>query len=180
MLASEMTRPRKLAIRPLHPALAAEVRGVDLRRPPRPELAAELRQAWLQHAVLVFPEQEIDDAAQVAFTRCFGPLERTVVSGIAANPEIYALSNVDGQGRLIAADDPRKTALDYNLLWHTDSSFKAVPAAGALLSARAVPPEGGETEWADMRAAWDALPEERRARLRGLRVRHSIRESQRG
>jgi alpha-ketoglutarate-dependent 2,4-dichlorophenoxyacetate dioxygenase len=168
------------AVRQLHATIGAEACGANLRSPADPTLAAALRQAWLRHAVLVFPNQPIDDQAQIAFSHCFGQLERTVIAGISTDrlPEIYVLSNVGDDGRLIAPEDPRKTALDYNLLWHTDSSFKAVPSAGAILSAREVTPAGGETEWADMRAAWDALPGTLRAQVDGLSAEHSIRESQ--
>ncbi len=96
------------SVRQLHPAIGAEVHGVDLRRPPDAALLAAIRQAWLRHAVLVFPEQAIDDEAQIAFSRCFGALERTVIAGISSDrlPEIYVLSNVGDDGRLIAPEDP--------------------------------------------------------------------------
>ena len=167
-------------VHPLHETIGAEALGVDLRRALDQGQAAALREAWRRHAVLVFRDQAIDDDAQIAFSRSFGELERTVISGIGSDrrPEIYMLSNVGDDGRIIASDDPRKTALDYNLLWHTDSSFKAIPSAGAVLSAREAPPDGGETEWADMRAAWGALPPGLRSKVAGLRAEHSIRESQ--
>jgi len=127
--------------------------------------------------VLVFHDQHLTDDEQIAFTRRFGPLEETTRS-IAQNagvaPQIADLSNVDAEGRTFAADDRRMLYHKGNQLWHTDSSFKPVPAMASLLSAREVPSEGGETEYASLRAAWDALPRTLQARLEGMVAVHSF------
>ena len=91
-----------------------------------------------------------------------------------ANHRLNDISNLDETGKLLAADDRRRMFALGNRLWHSDSSFKRVPAKYSMLHARAVPPSGGNTEFADMRAAWDALPEDRRAALRGLVTEHSL------
>jgi alpha-ketoglutarate-dependent 2,4-dichlorophenoxyacetate dioxygenase len=168
-----------LAVRPLHPRFVAEVTGVDLRHVDRAVFAA-IRSAFEAHSVLVFHDQIWDDAEQIAFTRRFGPLEETTRS-IARNervaPQIADLSNVDPEGRLIPAEDRRMLYHKGNQLWHSDSSFKQVPALASLLSAREVPPEGGETEYASLRAAWDGLPAGTQRRLEGLVAVHSFAHS---
>jgi alpha-ketoglutarate-dependent 2,4-dichlorophenoxyacetate dioxygenase len=123
-----------------------------------------------EHSVLLFRGQTLDDAAQVAFSRRFGPLEttiRTVVSHARYRPEISNLANVDGEDRLIPRGDRRNLFNAGNQMWHTDSSFKRVPALASLLSGREVPPEGGETEFASMRVAYERLPDATRRRLEG-------------
>lgn len=156
--------------------LGAIVRGVTLR-----ELGdaafRKIEAAWHTYGVLIFPEQHLNDEEQVAFSRRFGSLERLIIQG-AANPEIGVLSNVKADGTLIEPKGSYALFLLGNTFWHTDSSFKATPAKASLLSARAVPTEGGETQWADMRAAYDALDEHTRADLEGAAVVHSYRYSQ--
>ncbi|HTO12863.1 MAG TPA: TauD/TfdA family dioxygenase [Candidatus Binatia bacterium] len=165
-----------LSVRRLHPHFAAEVTGVYLRDLDDPTFA-QLRAAFEEHSVLVFHDQHLTDDEQIAFTRRFGPLEETTRS-IAQNarvaPQIADLSNVDAEGRTFAADDRRMLYHKGNQLWHSDSSFKPVPAMASLLSAREVPSEGGETEYASLRAAWDALPRTLQARLEGMVAVHSF------
>jgi alpha-ketoglutarate-dependent 2,4-dichlorophenoxyacetate dioxygenase len=159
----------------LHPLFAAEIGGVDLRRPLGEATFGAIRDAFDEHSVLVFPGQPLTDEQQVAFSLRFGPLEpttRSIARNDAVAREIADLSNVDPQGRLIPADDRRMLYHSGNQLWHSDSSFKRVPALASLLSAREVPPEGGETEFASLRAAWTALPDEMRRRLDGLVAVH--------
>jgi alpha-ketoglutarate-dependent 2,4-dichlorophenoxyacetate dioxygenase len=168
-----------LRFTPLHPLFAAEVEGVDLRRPLPPETAAELERAMDRYAVLVFRGQEIDDDQHVAFGRAFGPLEpmRYTVDADKhrlKHAEMNDISNLDEHGRVLAADDRRRMFNLGNRLWHSDSSFKATPAKYSLLYGRVIPPEGGETEFADMRAAWDALPEKTKAKVRDLVCEHSL------
>ncbi len=168
-----------LQITPLHPLFAARVTGLDLRTPLAPELRARIEAAMDAYAVLVFPDQALDDAQQVAFGQAFGELEPdpSVVGddkrrvGHAAMNDI---SNLDSAGRILAADDRRRFNNLGNLLWHSDSSFKATPAKYSMLHARVIPPHGGETEFADMRAAWDALPREMQAKLFDLVCEHSL------
>ena len=168
-----------IRVTPLHPHIGAEVTGVDLTREVPPEDFAEIERAFNRHAVVVFPGQPLSDAQQILFSRRFGPLETSPeYAGSRKSrldrPEIADISNLDPEDRVMSARDQRLLFNRGNQLWHTDSSFKYVPARCSLLSAREIPPEGGETEFADMRAAYDALPEERRRALDGLVAEHSI------
>jgi alpha-ketoglutarate-dependent 2,4-dichlorophenoxyacetate dioxygenase len=164
-------------LRRLHPLLGAEVLGVDLGKPVDAAAFALILDAFNEHSVLVFRDQDLSDEQQIAFSRRFGPLEQTTRS-VAKNPkiapEIADLSNVDAEGRMIPPDDTRMVYHSGNQLWHSDSSFKRVPALASLLSGREVPPAGGETEYASLRAAWTALPAERQRRLAGLVAVHSF------
>ncbi len=170
-----------IEVTPLHPCLGAEVRGVDLTRPMVPEIFAAIEAAFNRHGILVFPAQPVVDEQQLAFSRLFGPLEvnpNYAGAKMRLRPDIADISNLDAEGRVLARDDRRNLFNLGNQLWHTDSSFKRIPAKCSLLSARELPSSGpmggGETEFADMRAAWDVLPETRRRQLEGLVVEHSI------
>lgn len=164
---------------PLTPVFGARVEGADLRRPLTPEEARELEAAMDRHAVLVFPAQDINDDQQQAFGENFGPLEGSratvdVHKQRLANAAINDISNLDEKGEILAADDRRRFFSLGNRLWHSDSSFKATPAKYSMLHARSIPPEGGETEFADMRAAWDALPGKTQAEIRNYVCDHSL------
>jgi len=165
-----------ITVRKLHPHFAAEIVGANLRDVDDPTFV-QIRAAFEEHSVLVFHDQHLTDDEQIAFTRRFGPLEETTRS-IAQNtrvaPQIADLSNVDAEGNTLSADDRRMLYHKGNQLWHSDSSFKPVPAMASLLSAREVPPEGGETQYASLRAAWDALPRAMQTRLDGLVAVHSF------
>jgi alpha-ketoglutarate-dependent 2,4-dichlorophenoxyacetate dioxygenase len=165
----------------LHPTLGAEVRGVDLTLAVTPEVFAEIEAAFNRYGILVFPVQPVSDEQQLAFSRLFGPLEvnpNYAGAKMRLRPDIADISNLDAEGRVLARDDRRNLFNLGNQLWHTDSSFKRIPAKCSLLSARELPSSGpvggGETEFADLRAAWDALPEARKRELDGLVVEHSI------
>jgi alpha-ketoglutarate-dependent 2,4-dichlorophenoxyacetate dioxygenase len=174
-----------LAVRQLHPLFMAEISGIDLARPPGPAVVAELVAAIDRHAVLVFPGQAIDDEQQLAFARGFGPLERATLIALKdrdhgrRHGEINYVSNLDPDGRRLPADDRIRMYQLANRLWHTDSSFKAIPGRYSLLHARIVPPAGGETEFADLRAAYEALPPAMKERLEGLRASHALLHSNR-
>jgi len=170
-----------IEVTPLHPTLGAEVRGVDLGRPVAPEGFAEIEAAFDRYGILVFPKQLLSDEQQLAFSKLFGPLEvnpNYAGAKMRLPPDIADISNLDAEGRVLAREDRRNLFNLGNQLWHTDSSFKRIPAKCSLLSARELPSSGptggGETEFADMRAAWDALPEARKRELDGLIVEHSI------
>lgn len=168
-----------LQITPLHPLFAAEIRGIDLRQAPDAALCAEIDRAVDRYAVLVFPGQELTDDQQMAFGEALGPLETTrgVVDAHRHRLKHQAMndiSNIDTDGKLLGADDRRRMFNLGNQLWHSDSSFKATPAKYSMLLGRSIPPEGGETEFADMRAAWDAMPEKLRAKVRDLTTEHSL------
>ena len=165
-------------VEPLDATLGATVRRVDLKEPIGDEAFRNIHAAWLAHAVLVFPGQFLDDESHEAFSRLFGRLERVITRREESTEVISNLSNVGKDGSLIEPDGSRARYLKGNSYWHTDSSFKRVPAKASLLSARQVPTEGGETEFADMRAAWDRLDPETQARLDGKVALHSYRYSQ--
>ena len=168
-----------ISVKRLGRTFFAEVEGLDLRRPvAEPDFRALLA-ALHEHGVLALAGQDIDDEQQIAFSERFGPLETSIRKDrprAAKRPEISDISNVDEHGRLYAESDERRAYNVGNQLWHTDSSFKPVPAMASLLSGRDVPPpgSGGETEFADLAAAWEALPEARRRGLEGLVAEHSI------
>jgi alpha-ketoglutarate-dependent 2,4-dichlorophenoxyacetate dioxygenase len=170
-----------IEVTPLHPCLGAEISGTDLTRPVAPETFAEIEAAFARHAVLVFHGQRLGDEQQLAFSRLFGPLEvnpNYAGARMRLRPDVADISNLDADGAVLARDDRRNLFNLGNQLWHPDSSFKHVSAKASLLSARELPgpsPLGdGETEFADLRAAWDALPEGRKRELDGLVVEHSI------
>jgi alpha-ketoglutarate-dependent 2,4-dichlorophenoxyacetate dioxygenase len=170
-----------IEVTPLHPTLGGEVRGVDLTRPVIPEVFAEIYAAFNRYGILAFPGQPVSDEQQLAFSRLFGPLEvnpNYAGAKMRLRADVADISNLDPAGQVLARDDRRNLFNIGNQLWHTDSSFKRTPAKCSLLSARELPSPGpmggGETEFADLRAAWDALPEGRKRQLQGLVVEHSI------
>ena len=141
-----------LAITPLDCTCGAEVTGIDLKQPSSPGEDEAIQDAFDQHAVLVFREQHLNDQQQIDFSKRFGQLERLITKR-AKNPAIAALANVDQDGRVIPRDGSRALFLKGNTFWHTDSSFKRVPAKASLLSARVVPGEGCQSP-RTFRHAW--------------------------
>jgi alpha-ketoglutarate-dependent 2,4-dichlorophenoxyacetate dioxygenase len=162
----------------LHPLFVAEISGVDSSRPLEPEIAREIALAIDRYAVLVLRDQDLDDERQLAFAAHFGKIEAPRSARGAAKhrlrPEISDISNLDENNRLRAADDPPRFEQLGNRLWHTDGSFRRVPAALSMLYAHRVPASGGETEFADLRAAWEALPDKTKTQLDGLVAMHDI------
>ena len=166
-----------IQVSPLHPTLGAEVRGVDLTRALTSEVFVEIEAAFNSYGIVVFPGQPVSDEQQLAFSRLFGPLEvnpNYAGAKMRLRPDVADISNLDAEGRVLARDDRRNLFNLGNQRWHTDSSFKQIPAKCSLLSARELPSSGGETEFADLRAAWDALPQSRKRAFDGLIVEHSI------
>ncbi len=168
-----------LELHPLHPVFAAEVSGVDVRNPLTAQLCAAIDAAMDQYGVVVLRGQQINDEQEMAFARALGPLEPMpahvgMEKQRLKHREMVDISNLEVDGSLLPADDRRRLFNLGNMLWHTDSSFKATPAKYSMLHAREIPPEGGETEFADMRAAWDALPAAMQQRIEGLVCDHSL------
>jgi alpha-ketoglutarate-dependent 2,4-dichlorophenoxyacetate dioxygenase len=169
-----------LHIRALHPTIGGEATGIDLRRPPSPAEIAAIEAGMDRHAVLVFPNQDIDDAMQVAFSRHFGPIEAAVGGDLTKAEEkrlsldFADVSNLDRNQEIKPRDDRHRLFGLANRLWHSDSSFRAVPAKYSLLSGRIVPARGGNTEFADMRAAYDALDASTQALIEDLVCEHSL------
>jgi alpha-ketoglutarate-dependent 2,4-dichlorophenoxyacetate dioxygenase len=155
-----------MEIVPLGPGFAAELRGVDLAEiAARLDLYQTVRTAFEEHSVLFFRGQTVSDEDQLAFTRCFGPLEVTKRASLGEGSHFSILTNLDAEGRVVAPDHRQALVAKANQLWHTDSSFKAIPALASVLSARVIPPRGGETEFASTRLAWRRLPIDLQARL---------------
>ena len=149
-----------ITIRQLHPLFCAEIGGVDTGQPMDDATFDEIRAAFEEYSVLVLHDQHLDDERQIAFSRRFGPLEVAGKANPASGTHFARQSNLDIRtGDVIPAEDRRMIYQKGNYLWHSDSSFKAVPSLCSLLSARIVPPDGGNTEFASMRAAYDALPD---------------------
>ncbi len=164
-----------MTVEALTPVLAARVTGIDLRAPLQPAQVAAIRAAFDAHGVLVFPDQPMDDKGQIAFSRLFGPLEQTAGTNPAAGTVFARQSNLDIRtGETIPQDDRRMHYQKANMLWHSDSTFKAIPSLCSVLTARVVPPEGGATEFASTRAAWDSLDADRQAALEDLVVEHDF------
>ena len=136
-----------------------------------------IEDAFHHYAVLVFPAANLSEAEHIAFSRRFGRLERTLSKRTDRN-EISLLSNVAADGEVVGPQATLGLFLKGNRYWHTDSSFKPVPAKASLLRAVEAPASGGDTEWADMRAAWDCLSRETQCRLEGLTAVHSYAYSQ--
>ena len=165
-----------MEIRPSAATLGAVVTDVRLNRLTEAEWRA-IEDAFHLYAVLVFPGADLTESEHIAFSRRFGPLERTL-SQRTERQEISLLSNVGKDGTVAKPDEVLGLFLKGNRYWHTDSSFKKVGAKVSLLRAVEVPASGGDTEWADMRAAWDALDASTQTRLEGLRGVHSYAWSQ--
>jgi alpha-ketoglutarate-dependent 2,4-dichlorophenoxyacetate dioxygenase len=169
----------RVTVTPIHPCVGARVEGVDLASPLDQATFQRIFDAFQEYSVLVFHDTRLTDEQQMAFSRRFGPLETTINSigqERRLHPNLVDLSNVDprGEDRLMGWNDRRMLYQSGNQLWHTDSSFKPVPAMASLLSGREVPPVGGETEFVSMRHAYASLPEETTRRLEGKVAVHSI------
>jgi len=158
-----------IEFRPLTPTIGAEVRGIDLAGPISEADFQRLHEAWLRHTILLFRDQaHIGPADHIAFTRRFGALEMHTLPRFThpEHPEIFVLSNAEKQGKPLGAPKSGRH-------WHSDSHFLKEPSGGSLLLAREVPPEGGDTLFANMYAAYEALPAETRRRIDHARVRVS-------
>jgi alpha-ketoglutarate-dependent 2,4-dichlorophenoxyacetate dioxygenase len=165
---------------PIGHDFVAEVVGIDLRAPLGADAAAAIHAATDRYAVLVFHDQPLDDGEQTAFTKSLGNIELNTANNVTPldqrrlGIEMSDISNLDQHGNLLTRDDRRRAFNLGNRLWHSDSSFKAVPAKYSLLSARIVPSAGGNTEFADMRAAYDALDPQTKTEIEGLVAEHSL------
>jgi alpha-ketoglutarate-dependent 2,4-dichlorophenoxyacetate dioxygenase len=172
-----------LTFRPLHPLFAAEVSPLDLKQVRDADTLAEIRAGMDEYAVLVFRDQVWSDAEHLDFAqRLDGALHTKLGSSVLhknrfGNEALGDISNLDENGEIMQSDNRKRMYSLGNRLWHTDASFQDPPGRYSMLSAKVVPALGADTEYADMRAAYDALPEEQAARLEGLRVHHSIAHS---
>jgi len=156
------------AIKPFAAPLGAEVLGLDLSRPLSDDDFARLHRAHLDHHVLVFRDQHITPAQQVAFSRRFGPLQIHVLRQfqLASDPEVLVISNIRENGQPIGLGDAGH-------FWHSDLSYKETPSLGSMLHAQELPQDGGDTLFANQHAAWDSLPAELKRAVDGLKAEHS-------
>jgi alpha-ketoglutarate-dependent taurine dioxygenase len=161
-------------VTPRREGFAAAIDGLDLSRKLDIITFARLHRAWMNNPVLIFPGQAITDAQQIDFAKRFGDLEvhPSIAHRSSAHPEIYRVSNVDEADRIMAPKSTEWRYLELTWLWHTDSSFREIPSMGSVLHGIEIPPEGGDTLFADMTAAYEALPNDERERARRLRVIH--------
>src|ERR1700748_2939792 len=169
-----------VSIRQLHPHFFGEVSGVDLRKPLTPQEAADIEAGMDKYAVLLFREQDITDEQQLAFALNFGERENARGGTVTKKEDsrltsgLNDVSNLGKDGKPLPRDHRTHLFNLGNCLWHSDSSFRPIPAKFSLLSARVVNPKGGNTEFADMRAAYDALDAETRAEIENLICEHSL------
>ena len=164
-------------VTPVQGDFVAVVDNVDLAYPLNDDEFAAVEMAFETYGVIVFPAQDITDDQQIAFSRRFGPLEPSVRrhrNRAVSNVFLSDISNVGSDGQIMAEKSEAMSYNRGNQLWHSDSSFKEIPSKASLLSAREVPPSGGETEFADMRAAWDTLSAEKQAEISDLVAQHSL------
>ena len=169
-----------IAIRQIHPVFVGEVSGVDLTRPLAPDEVAAVEAGMDRYAVLVFHDQKITDEQQMAFSKNFGPLEDARGGNITKAEDkrlatgMNDVSNLGRDGQPLPRESRVRLFNLGNMLWHSDSSFRPIPAKYSLLSARVVNPTGGNTEFADMRAAYDTLDAPTRALIEDLICEHSL------
>jgi alpha-ketoglutarate-dependent 2,4-dichlorophenoxyacetate dioxygenase len=168
-----------ISVYPVTEDFAAEIGDLDLARPLDPADLAAVKAAFATYAVLIFPDQQLTQEQHLAFAALFGPLEMTIAlhrkdAPLRVRKEFADVSNLNHKDKVWREDSRTRQFQLANRLWHTDSSFKRLPALASLLYARALPPAGGHTEFADERAAYDALPEAMKRRLVGLVAEHSI------
>ncbi len=170
-----------ITVAPLHPDFVAEISGVDIAAPLASADRDAIEAAIDRYAVVVFRGQKLDDERQVAFAAHFGPIESSAlklrhrdIKHRIESSQVADISNLDGDGNVLKPDARRRLDGLANRLWHTDASFRAVPGGLSMLYAHVIPDEGGDTEFADMRAAYDALPDAKKKELEGLVAEHSI------
>lgn len=176
MSAAAQNGASRLTVRKLAPSLGAEVRGVDMGKPLDPGTRQEIHDLWMEHLVLVFPGQRVTDEEHVGFTRHLGEPEvfHQKIIRSERTKEIFRVSNVDENGVLMPPDHPVAQQVALAQSWHTDSSYKAVPCTGALLHGVEVSRTGGETQFANMYRAYDALPASLKRQIERRRARHDF------
>ena len=177
MISSE---PMRLTFKKLHPVFVGEASPIELRSVHDPETLAAIRAGMDEYAILVFHDQPFADDEQLAFAQRLDGALHTKLGSAAiqknrfGNEALGDISNLGADGEILKSDDRRRAYSLGNRLWHTDASFQDPPGRYSMLHAKVIPPAGADTEYADMRAAWDALPAATKAQIDGLRVHHSI------
>jgi len=168
-----------ISVWPITPGFAAEIGDIDLARSLDPAEVRAVKQAFWDYAVLIFPDQDLTEQQHIDFAKHIGPLETTIAAlnsnaKLRLRTDLVDISNLNSKSEIWGEKSRVRMFQLGNRLWHTDSSFKFLPARASLLYARKIPPVGGHTEFADMRAAYDALPELMRDRLHGLVAEHAL------
>jgi alpha-ketoglutarate-dependent 2,4-dichlorophenoxyacetate dioxygenase len=170
-----------ITVTPTHPDFVAEISGIDIAQPLKAADRDAIEQAINRYAVVVFHDQKLLDDQQIDFAGHFGPIHASAqrarhhsIKHRLERNEIADISNLDGDGKVLEVNARRRLDWLANRLWHTDASFRAVPGALSMLYAHVVPDEGGDTEVADLRAAYDALPAATKTQLEGKVAIHSI------
>ena len=170
-----------ITVKPVTPDFVAAISGLDLAQPLKSADRDAIEAAINRYAIVVFHDQKLTDEQQIDFARHFGPIQasaqkarHTGIKHRLASSEIADISNLDGDSNVLEANSKRRLDWLANRLWHTDASFRAVPGALSMLYAHVVPDEGGDTEFADLRAAYDALPTKTKGEIEGLIAEHSI------
>jgi len=167
-----------ITVTPRHPALGAEIRGIDMRRPMDPETFKAVHDAWMKHLVVVFPDQPITDQQHVAFTRHFGEPEIFHQTSLHLRSdrvrEIFLVSNVDENDRLMTPAEPSQKQLSSSRQWHTDSSYRTTPSVGSLLHGIEISRTGGITQFINMYMVYDELPDGLRREVEGRKARHDF------
>jgi alpha-ketoglutarate-dependent 2,4-dichlorophenoxyacetate dioxygenase len=168
-----------ITVCPVTPSFAAEIGDVDLSKAIAPSDVAAIKDAFATYAVLIFPDQHLSQDQHLDFARHFGPLETTIAlyrkdQPLRLRQEFADVSNLNHENEVWGKESRQRMFQLGNRLWHTDSSFKRLPARASLLYARSIPGIGGHTEFADERAAYDALADDMKRRLASLVAEHSI------
>ena len=176
MSAQVDTTESRFSVRKLHPALGAEVRGLDMRAPLDAATFNDLHAIWMRHLVLVFPGQHITDPEHVAFTRSFGEPEifHQKIIRSERTKEIFRVSNVDENDVLMPPDHPVAQQVALAQFWHIDSSYRQIPCTGALLHGVEVSRSGGATQFTNLYMVYDALPNSLKQRIEGRRAQHNF------
>ena len=168
----------RLDVRPLTKYIGAEIRGVDMRRPMDRATRDAVHDAWMKHLVVVFPDQRVTDQEHVAFTRHFGEPEIFHQTSLALRSdrvkEIFLVSNVDENDRLLPPSDRGQKQLSSSRQWHTDSSYRAMPSVGSLLHGIEISRTGGITQFINMYMVYDELPDALRRQVEGRKARHDF------
>ena len=168
-----------VTIQPITENFAVEIGDIDLGKPISKDDIAAIKAAFTRYAVAIFPNQTLSDESHLDFARHFGPLETSVFKlradhKMRLDEKMADVGNLDADNNILKKDDRIRLYQLGNRLWHTDSSFKALPAYCSILHGRSIPPVGGHTEFADLRAAYDALPDATKRRIAGLVAEHSL------
>src|SRR5215510_10193780 len=167
-----------ITVNPRHPALGAEIRGVDMTRPIDADTVKQVHEAWMKHLVVVFPDQHVTDQQHVAFTRNFGEPEIFHQTSLSLRSdrvkEIFLVSNVDEDNKLLKPSDPGQKQLSSSQQWRTDSSYRPTPSMGSLLHGIEISRTGGITQFINMYMVYDELPESLKRQVEGRKARHDF------